>query len=59
MLIVSYRSPVGLPSDETMHLEPFSNSSFFKNIFTQNDRLLPVEFEFPSYESYNVAISIP
>jgi hypothetical protein len=59
ILTVSYRSAVSLRGDKTLLLEPFGNSGYFKNIFTQNDRLLPVEFEFPSYESYNVVIPIP
>lgn len=59
MLTVNYRKPVGSLEDKVIALEPFTNSIFFKNIFTQNERILPVELDHPIYESYNVIIPIP
>jgi hypothetical protein len=59
MLTVNYRKPVRSLEDKIIALEPFTNSIFFKNIFTQNERILPVEFDYPIYETYNVIIPIP
>lgn len=59
MLTVTYRKSVGALEDKVIALEPFNNSIFLKNIFTQNERILPVEFDHPIYESYNVIIPIP
>jgi hypothetical protein len=59
MLTVNYQEPVGFLEDKVIVLEPFTNSIFFKNIFTQNERILPIEFDYPTYESYTVKIPIP
>jgi len=59
MLTVNYQEPVGSLEDKVIVLEPFTNSIFFKNIFTQNERILPIEFDYPTYESYTVTIPIP
>lgn len=59
ILTVNYQRPIGTLQDKVIVLEPFANSMFFKNIFTQNERILPVEFDHPIYESFSVKIPIP
>ncbi|TNF42674.1 MAG: DUF3857 domain-containing protein, partial [Cytophagales bacterium] len=47
------------PKDELLYLTPFAFSKFFENPFVQNDRVLPVEFNYPFFENINASIPIP
>lgn len=40
-------------------MTPFAFSKFFENPFVQNDRVLPVEFNYPFFENINASIPIP
>ncbi|WP_373396021.1 hypothetical protein V8V91_15575 [Algoriphagus halophilus] len=56
---LSFDSKIEDSNGELVFIYPFQFSEFFKNPFTQESRLLPVEFQFPFFENLNSTISIP
>ncbi|MDF2156539.1 DUF3857 domain-containing protein [Algoriphagus sp. CAU 1675] len=58
-LTISFNSEVNTENPEQLVLNPFEFSSFRQNPFTQESRILPIEFDFPFYENMNVSIPFP
>ena len=58
MVTMRYKTAVET-SDDFVFVKPFELSSFANNPFTQDSRILPIEFDFPIFESFNVSFTIP
>ena len=56
---ISFNSKLISEEPNLIVVRPFQFSEYLKNPFTQESRLLPVEYEFPSFENINATITIP
>lgn len=54
-----YKTSIENSSDKFVIMKPFELSYFAKNPFTQDNRILPIEFDYPIFESFNVSFVIP
>ncbi|MAN87468.1 MAG: hypothetical protein CL555_11725 [Algoriphagus sp.] len=58
-IVLTFDSFVGNESEETIFLKPIQFSEFNNNPFTQDSRILPIEFKYPYFENFNISIPIP
>lgn len=58
-ITVSFDSKNYVKDSELIVIRPFQYSEYYSNPFTQESRLLPLEFEFPFFENLNATITIP
>ncbi|WP_268033123.1 DUF3857 domain-containing protein [Algoriphagus sp. PAP.12] len=56
---LSFNSKLISEEPNLISVRPFQYSEYITNPFTQESRLLPVDYEFPSFENINVTIPIP
>jgi hypothetical protein len=59
VVTINFKVKVENQREELISINPFDLSNFKKNPFTQNERVLPVEFDYPFFENYNVNLTIP
>ncbi len=59
MFTMHFKTNIETASEDFIIISPFELSSFAKNLFTQDSRILPIEFDYPIFESFNVNLIIP
>lgn len=58
-LMSSYHLPVKDEGGSVVILDPFSFSSFSTNLFTDEERKFPIEFQYPFVETITVRLDLP
>lgn len=59
LVTLDFKVKVESGTEDVLSLNPFELSLFAKNPFVENERILPVEFDYPMFENFNVSIPIP
>ncbi|WP_339867441.1 DUF3857 domain-containing protein [uncultured Algoriphagus sp.] len=59
VISMKYNTSISNSSGDILVLNPFELSYFAKNLYTQNDRILPIDFDYPMFENFNVNFTIP
>ena len=58
-VLINYKTRIENSGSEYISVNPFELSDFKKNPFSENIRILPIEFYYPMFENFNFNMKIP